>query len=101
MVYFASEAGAIPSLDLSFMDQATPHIETPSRHPTEMDVAIVRSTSSHLLSLDLLSLSTIQKNAFEEAMVVLQFASLEPAVGAFTYGVIHCTLEVFSSIEIW
>ena len=30
---------------------------------------------------------------------MLQSASLEPAVGAFTSGVIHCTLEVFSAIE--
>ena len=30
---------------------------------------------------------------------MLQSASLELEVRAFIYGVIHCTLEVFSSIE--
>ena len=32
-------------------------------------------------------------------MPMLQSASLEPNVGAFIYGVIHCAPEVFSSIE--
>ena len=32
-------------------------------------------------------------------MAVLQFASLEHEVGAFIFGVIHRTLEVFSSNE--
>ena len=53
------KAGAVPSSDLSFLDQATPHVEPPSRPPTELDVAVACSTISHLLSLDLLSLSTI------------------------------------------
>ena len=81
------------------MDQATPHIEPPSRPPIESDVAVALSTISHLLSLDLLSLSTIQKNAFHATMVVLQSASLEPTIEAFISRVIHCTPEVFSSIE--
>ena len=51
-----------------------------------------------MLSLDLLSLSTVQKNAFHVAMVVLQYASVESEAGAFIYGVIHHAPEVFSSI---
>ena len=81
------------------MDQATPHVEMPSRPSIELDIAIARSTISHMLNLDLLSLSTVQKNAFHAAMVVLQSASLEPEVRAFIYGVIHYASEVFSSIE--
>ena len=53
------EAGAVSSLDLSFLDQTTPYVELPSRPPTESDVAVARSTISHMLSLDLLSLSII------------------------------------------
>ena len=46
------EAGAVPFLDLSFMDQATPHVEPPSRPPTKSNVVVVHSTIGHLLSLD-------------------------------------------------
>ena len=93
------EVGAVPSLDLSFLDQATPHVELPSRPHTKLNVAFAYSTISHLLSLDLLSLSTIQKNAFHATMVMLQSASLEPEVRDFIFGVINHALEVFSSIE--
>ena len=65
------EARVVHSLDLSFLDQTTPHIEPPSRPHTEPDVAVAYSTISHLLNLDLLSLFTIQKDAFHAAMVVL------------------------------
>ena len=93
------EAEIVPSLDLSFLDQATPHVEPPSKPPTEPDVAISRSTISHMLSLDLLSLSTIQKDAFHAAMAILQSSSLDPEVETFIYGVIHHASKVFSSIE--
>ena len=93
------KAGAVLSLDLSFLDQATPHVEPPSKPPIELDVAVAHSTINYLLSLDLLSLSSIQKNAFHAAMTVLHSASLEPKAGAFIYVVIHRAPEVFSSIE--
>ena len=93
------EAGVVPSFDLSFLDQAIPHIEPPSIPLTKLDVAIVCSTISHLLSLNLLSLSTVQKDAFLAAMIVLQSASLDLEVGTFLYGVTHRAPEVFSSIE--
>ena len=92
------EAGAIPSLDLSFLNQVT-HVEPPSRPPTEPDIAVVDSTISHLLILDLLSLSTIQKDVFHAAMVVLQSIYRDLEVGTFLFGVIHYAPEVFSSIE--
>ena len=92
------EAGAVPSLDLFFLDQVT-HVELTSRPPTEPNVAISCSIISHLLSLDLLSLSSIQKNDFHAAMVVLQYASLELEAGAFIYGVTHRAPKVFSSIK--
>ena len=81
------------------MDQASPHVEPPSKPPTEQDVAITRFTIIHLLSLDLLSLSTIQKDAFHAAMEVLQSASLDTEAEIFLYGVTHHAPEVFSSIE--
>ena len=93
------EVGAFPSLDLSFLDQATPHVESPYRPPIVLDVVVARSTISHLLSLDLLSISTIQKDAFHATMVVLQSSSLDPKAEIFLYGVTHRALEVFSSIE--
>ena len=81
------------------MDQATPHIEPPSRPPTEPDVVVARSTISHLLTLDLLSLTTIQKDAFHAVMAVLQSTSLDPEAEIFLYGFTHRTPEVFSSIK--
>ena len=94
------EAGAVLSLDLSFLDQATPHVKPPSRPLTKPNVVVAHSTISHLLRLDLLFLSTIQKkNAFHETMAVLQSASLEPEARAFISGVIHRALEVFSFLK--
>ena len=58
------EAGAVPSLDLSFLDQDTPHDKSSSKPPIELDVTVARSTISHMLSLDLLSLSIVQKKCF-------------------------------------
>ena len=93
------EAGEISSLDLSFLDRATPHVEPLSKPPIEPDVAIACFTISHMLSLDLLSLSNIQKDAFHTTMVVVQSTSLEPEDGAFIFRVLHRASEVFSSIE--
>ena len=93
------EVRAVPSLDISFLDQATPHVEPPSRPPTEPNVVVARSAISHLLSLDLLSLSTIQKDAFHAAMTVLQYVSLDLEVVIFLSRVTHRAPEVFSSIE--
>ena len=86
-------------MDLSFLDQATPHVEPPSRPHIEPDVAIALSTISHLLSLDLLSLFTIQKYAFHAVMAVLQSSSFDLEARTFLYGVIHYDPKVFSSIE--
>ena len=93
------EAGAVPSLDLSFLDQATPHVEPPSRPPIELDLVVAYSTISHMLSLNLLSLSTIQKDAFHAAIAILQSASLDPKAEIFLSGVTHRAPEVFSSIK--
>ena len=92
---FHLEAGAVPSLDLSFLDQATSHVEPPSRPPTEPAVVVARSTISHMLSLDLLSISIIQKYAFHAAMAILQFTSLDPKAKIFFYGVHTVLLRYF------
>ena len=93
------EVGAVSSLDLSFLDQVTPHIEQPSKPLTELNVVVARSTISHLLILDLLSLSIVQKNAFHSAMTVLKSTSHKPAAWVFIYGVVQIAPKVFSSIE--
>ena len=93
------EAGVVPSFDLSFLDQATSHVEPPSKPHTEPDVVVARSTISHFLSLDLLSVSTIQKDAFHEAVAVLQSTSIDHEAEIFLFGVTHHAPEVFSSIE--
>ena len=45
-------------LDLSFLDQTTPALQYLARPPNDSDVAAIRSTMNHLLSLDMLSLSS-------------------------------------------
>ena len=89
------EARAVPSFNLSFLDQATPHVEPPSKPPIESDIAIARSTISYLLSLGLLSLSTIQKDAFHAAMAVLQSSSLDPKAEICLYAVTHYAPRYF------
>ena len=81
------------------MDQATPHVEPPSKPLTKPDVVVAHSTISHLLSLDLLSLSTIPKYVFHATMAVLQSTYLNPKDEIFLYGVTHRAPEVFSYIE--
>ena len=93
------EAGAVPSLDLSFLDQAIPYVESSSRLHAKPNVVVARSSISHLLSLDLLSISTVHKNAFHATMAMLQFASLEPEAKAFIYGILNHVPTVFSSME--
>ena len=39
---------AVPSFNISFLDQATPHVEPPSRPPTESNIVVARSTFSLL-----------------------------------------------------
>ena len=51
--------------------------------PSDLDVAAARSTLNHLLGLDLLSLSTNQKDAFCEALAVLASASKVPRSKVF------------------
>ena len=92
---FHLEVGAVPSLDLSFLDQPTSHVEPPSRPPTESAVVVARSTISHMLSLDLLSISIIQKDAIHETMAILKSASLDPKAKIFLYGVHTVLLRYF------
>ena len=66
------------SLDLSFLDHTTPTPQSSVRLPSDLDVATTCSTMSHLLGLDMLSLSTIQNNAFSIVLKVLASASKVP-----------------------
>ena len=81
------------------MDQATPHVDPPSRPLTEPDVLVSHSTISHLLILGLVFLSIIQTDTFHAIIAVLQSASLDPKAEIFLHGVTHHASEVFSSIE--
>ena len=72
---FQVEAKIDIPLDLSFLGQTTLALKFLVCPPSDLDVAAPRSILSHLLSLDLLSLSTNQKNAFCGALVVLESAS--------------------------
>ena len=59
------------SLALYFLDKTTLASQFLVRPLSDSDVASACSTMSHLLGLDLLSLSTGQKDAFCAALVVL------------------------------
>ena len=54
---------------------------------------------NHLLSLDLLSLSPSQKDAFCAALVVLELASRMPKAKAFIFNALAQTSSIFSSLD--
>ena len=58
-------------LDFSFLDQTTYAPHSLACPPSDSDVVATCSTVSHLLGLDLLSLSTSHNDAFYVALVVL------------------------------
>ena len=71
------------SLDMSFLDQTTPTPQSSMHPPGDSNVAAARSTVSHFLGLDLLSLSTSQKDVFYAALAMLAFASKVPQSKVF------------------
>ena len=68
---------------MSFLDHTPSIFQSLVRPPSELYVAVARSIVSHLLSLDLLSLSTNQKDAFHVALTLLASASKVPQSKVF------------------
>ena len=75
---FQIEAETDFSLELSFLDQTAPAPQSLVRPPSDSDVAATCSIVSHLLGLDLLSLSTNQNDAFYATLAVLASTSKVP-----------------------
>ena len=70
-------------INMSFLDHTPPIFQSLVRPPSELDVVVARSIVSHLLNLDLLSLSTSQKDAFHVALALLALASKVPQSKVF------------------
>ena len=69
-------------------------------HPhSDSDVATARSIVSHLLSLDLLSLSTSQKNALCVALAVLASVSKVPYSKVFISKALTQTSSIFPTLD--
>ena len=70
-------------LDLSFLDLTTLALQSLVRPPNDSDVVAAHSIVSHLIGLDLLSLSTSQKDASCAALAVLASTSKVPQSKVF------------------
>ena len=69
-------------------------------HPlSESDVAVARFTMSHFLGLDLLSLSTIQKDAFYAALAVLASTSKVSQYLVFISEALTQTSSIFPALD--
>ena len=87
-------------LDLSFLDQKTPAPQSLVHPPpSDSDVVTAPSTMSHLLGLDLLSLSTSQKDAFCVALNVLVSASKVPQSKVFISEALSQTHSIFPALD--
>ena len=89
------------SLDLSFPDQATP---APTPHSSvgphsDLDVVASYSTVSHLLGLDVLSLSTSHKDALCVALVVLVLVSKVPQSKVSILEALAQTSSIFPALD--
>ena len=67
--------------------------------PSDLNVATTRSIISHFLSLNLLSLSTSQNDAFYAALVVLASASKVPQSKVFISKALAQTSSVFLALD--
>ena len=86
-------------LDLSFLDQTTPTPQHLIRPPSDSDMAFARSTVSHLLGLDLLSLSTSKKDAFCATLAVLASTSKVPRSKVFILEALAQTFSIFPTLD--
>ena len=69
------------------------------RHPSDLDVAAPRSIVIHFLGLDLLSLSTSQKDAFCATLAVLASASKVHQSKVFILEALAQTSFVFLALD--
>ena len=83
------------SLDLSFLDKTTPAPQSLVHPSSDSDVDATHYTMSHLLGLDLLSLSTSKNDAFYATLAVLTSASKVPRSKVFILEALAQTSSVF------
>ena len=95
---FQIEAKTDLSLDLSFLDKTTPAPQSLVCPPSDSDVDATHYTVSHLLGLDLLSLSTSKNDAFCASLAVLTSASKVPQSKVFILEALTQTSSVFPRV---
>ena len=86
-------------LNLFLLDQTTPALNSLACPPSDSNVVVSHSTMSHFLSLDLLSLSSSQKDAFCVALAVLESTSQVPESKVFISEPLAETSSIFSSMD--
>ena len=86
-------------LDLSFLDQTTSAPRSSVCPPSDSNMAATRSIVSHLLGLDLLSLSTSQKDVFCVALAVLASTSKMPQSNIFILEALAQTFSIFPALD--
>ena len=86
-------------LDLSFLDHITLSPQFLERPPSDSNVATSRSTMRHFLGLDVLSLSTSQKDAFCVALALLASASKVPQSKVFILKALAQTSSIFPALD--
>ena len=87
------------SLELSFLDKTTPAPQCSICPLRDSDVAVACFTMSHFLGLDLISLSTSQKNVFCATLAVLASASKVPQYKVFILEALAQTSYVFPTLD--
>ena len=86
-------------LDLFFFFFTKPLPWSSMRSPSDLDVANARSIVSHLIGLDLLSLSTNQKDAFYSTLTVLLPTSKVPQSKVFILEALTQTSSIFLTLD--
>ena len=87
------------AFDLSFLYKTTPAPQSPVHPPSDSNMVAAHSTMSYLLGLDLLSLSTNQKDAFCVALAVLALVSKVPQSKVFISEALAQTSSIFSTLD--
>ena len=84
---------------LVFLGPEDSYPQSSVRPPSDSDVGADHSTASHLLGLDLLSLSTSQKDAFCVALAVLASAPKAPQSKVFISEALTQTSSIFPTLD--
>ena len=86
-------------MDLSFLDKTSPAPQSLVHPPSDSYMARSPYTISHLLGLDILSLSTNQNDAFYPVLVVLASPSKVPQSKVFISKALAQTSSVFLALD--